>query len=755
MERTYQTAALGAPDPRNDCLTEQKNSAPRHWLCFCWRLAAGGISLEKASGGVSQMSNIFLSHSGKDDFEAWALRDWLAREGWDDVFLDVDPVRGVAAGERWERALHAAANRCEAVLFLVSANWLASGWSMREYTLARTLNKKLFAVIVDPGISIADLPPDLRDAWQVVTIVGGTDAEVLTTRFPGSHEDKHVVFSRNGLRRLKRGLDQAGLDPKFFVWPPEGERDRAPYRGLKPLEAVDAGILFGRDAPIVEAIDRLRGLRSAAPPRLLVILGASGAGKSSFLRAGLLPRLARDDRNFVTLPVIRPERAALMGENGLLHALEGALPSRTRADLRQAIEAGASALRLLLAELAAKTSREDGAKPPTIVLAIDQADELFRPEGAVEGSALLELISDLSREDNPAVIVLFAIRSDSYDALERAKPLEGLAQSTLALLPMPLGAYKDLIEGPARRYAEAGGTLKIESRLTERLLQDIDNAGGGDALPLLAFTLEQLFRDYRQSGALRLQDYEHCGGLYGALVLRAQAIFDAETNKGEDAHAAKLFRRLFTRLVSIDEGVKDMRRTVGREELGQEAWQLAQRLASDANRIVIIAAPTTGQETAEIVSEVLIRRWPTLVEWINRDRAFQAWLRQLKPRVDEWRADPEDKGTLLRGGPLAVAEDWRGRRGEELSYHESAYIEASLAFHETELRREREALAQAQERLAKIATAQFIDARVQRRASFVRWLWVTFGIVALSALVAGAVFAVSSVHVERWPSDER
>jgi hypothetical protein len=90
------------------------------------------------------MSRIFLSHSSNDNFEAIALRDWLASEGWNDVFLDLDPERGIAAGERWERALHDAASRCEAVIFLVSANWLGSGWCTKEYALARGLNKKLF-----------------------------------------------------------------------------------------------------------------------------------------------------------------------------------------------------------------------------------------------------------------------------------------------------------------------------------------------------------------------------------------------------------------------------------------------------------------------------------------------------------------------------------------------------------------------------------------------------------------------------------
>ena len=93
---------------------------------------------------------------------------------------------------------------------------------------------------------------------------------------------------------------------------------------MRPLEAEDAGIFFGREAPTIEALDRLRGLTEAAPPRFLVILGASGAGKSSFLRAGLLPRLARDDRNFLPLPIVRPERAALTGETGLIRSLEAA-----------------------------------------------------------------------------------------------------------------------------------------------------------------------------------------------------------------------------------------------------------------------------------------------------------------------------------------------------------------------------------------------------------------------------------------------
>ena len=125
-----------------------------------------------------------------------ALGDWLADNGWDDVFLDLDPDRGIAAGERWERALHAAATRCEAVVFLSRA-WLASGWCPKEYELARGLNKKLFAALIDPGKTIADLPPALTGDWQIVDLTGGQDLRLFATT-PGSHEEKHVGFASKG-----------------------------------------------------------------------------------------------------------------------------------------------------------------------------------------------------------------------------------------------------------------------------------------------------------------------------------------------------------------------------------------------------------------------------------------------------------------------------------------------------------------------------------------------------------------------------
>jgi hypothetical protein len=338
------------------------------------------------------VSRIFLSHSSANNAEAIALRDWLISHGWDELFLDLDPERGLKAGERWQAALKQAAERCEMVIFLVSPVWAASKWCLAEFLLARNLNKRIFGVIVEPT-PFADLPTELTAEWQLVDLTAGVREFEATVTLPPGDKTATVKLSKDGLNRLRIGLMQSGIDPKYFAWPPGHDPDRAPYRGLHPLEAEDAGIFFGRDGPTVIGLDMLRGLREAPPPRLLVILGASGAGKSSFMRAGLLPRLAREDQHFLPLPVIRPERAVITGESGLVASLEQALRTaglaRTRTKIRAAVDAGASALTPLMTALAdAKTPAQ-----PTLILPIDQAEELFLADGGPEADSFLALFA--------------------------------------------------------------------------------------------------------------------------------------------------------------------------------------------------------------------------------------------------------------------------------------------------------------------------------------------------------------------------
>ena len=597
--------------------------------------------------------------------------DWLEREGWkDEIFLDLAPNRGISAGERWERALHEAANRCEAVLFLVSKAWLGSGWCLKEFHLAHGLNKQLFGVLIE-DFPLDKLPEELAGTWQIVRLAAGRDHIMLRAVLPVTHEEAHVHFSAEGLQRLKHGLEEAGLDAKYFAWPPAGDPNRPPYRGLRPLEAEDVGIFFGRGAPIIEALDWLRGLRATTPPRLLVILGASGAGKSSFLRAGLLPRLKRDDRTFFPLPIIRPERAVINGETGLLRALEGALEvagiAVTRADLRAAVEAGATKLKPLLQSLADKatpTASNTGTKPkaPALILSIDQAEELFLAEAQDEALPFLALVRDLLNADAPAIIAVFTIRSDNYERLQLAKELEGMRQDMLSLPPMPKGSYAEVVKGPAQRLEGIARALKIEDGLVEALLADIEAGGAKDALPLLAFTLERLYGEYRAGGTLKLSHYNALGRVKGSIeaaVERALKAADADPAIPRDrlARLALLRRGLIPWLAGIDPDTGAPRRRVARlSEIPIVARPLIQHLV-EQRLLATDVAKDTGEKTIEPAHEALLRQWGLLLGWLTEDAGLLAVLEGVKRASRDWAANAMNAAWLAHAtGRLAAAE---------------------------------------------------------------------------------------------------
>jgi hypothetical protein len=164
------------------------------------------------------VSRIFISHSSENNAQALVLARWLAQEGWDDIFLDLDPERGLKAGERWEEALRDAADRCEAVIFLVSRAWLGSEWCRDEFRLSRHLRKRLFGVLIE-DVPTSDLPMMLTREWQVVSIAPAGNAKTFSVSAPGSSGPVEVAFSDEGLRRLGLGLFSAGLDARFFAWP--------------------------------------------------------------------------------------------------------------------------------------------------------------------------------------------------------------------------------------------------------------------------------------------------------------------------------------------------------------------------------------------------------------------------------------------------------------------------------------------------------------------------------------------------------
>ena len=353
------------------------------------------------------MARIFLSHSSVDEREAVALNKWLTDNGWDDVFLDIDPQRGLVAGERWQEALRQAADRCEAVIFVVSPAWAKSKWCLAEFLLAKSLHKQIFGVVLK-DVPIGELPTEMTSEWQLCRLIGTGPTENI--QFRHRDTDDSIAFMTEGLGRLKTGLKKAGLSADFFPWPPKDEPHRSPFRGLEPLDFEDAAVFFGRDLEILRGLDVLRGLRDNPAMRLFVILAASGTGKSSFLRAGLLPRLARDDRHFLPLSVVRPETAPISGDRGLAEALarimkQLGLSGSNPGDLKARLSAGpgefASVLRNIQEAARARfVSSEDQPRSPapTLVLPVDQAEELFNADAGPEARKFLSLVAEIQRD---------------------------------------------------------------------------------------------------------------------------------------------------------------------------------------------------------------------------------------------------------------------------------------------------------------------------------------------------------------------
>ena len=178
------------------------------------------------------MSRIFLSHSSVNNAEAIAIRDWMIAHGWDDVFLDLDPERGLRAGKRWQEALKRAAERCELVVFLVSPVWAASKWCLAEFLLAKSLNKRVFAVIVEPT-PFSELPTEMTAEWQITDLTAGKRDFHATVTLPGG-KTADVALGTEGLDRLRIGLVQSGLDLKHFPWPPANDPARTVSRVVAP-----------------------------------------------------------------------------------------------------------------------------------------------------------------------------------------------------------------------------------------------------------------------------------------------------------------------------------------------------------------------------------------------------------------------------------------------------------------------------------------------------------------------------------------
>jgi tetratricopeptide (TPR) repeat protein len=609
------------------------------------------------------------------------MRDWLSSKGWGDIFLDLDPRSGISAGENWQEALKRAADRCQAVLFLISREWLASRWCLAEFLLAKQLGKRLFPLIIDE-----------------------TPTEALPLELTANHQAVNLANDPEWEERLAGGLRRAGLDPETFPF----ASGRRPYPGFEPLTEEDAAIYFGREAQIVRGLDRLRNMSDAGVEQILVILGASGAGKSSFLRAGLWPRLKRDDRNFLPLPVIRPEREVVSGKFGLFSALEQSCQhprvglklaehglARSRGGIGDIISSTPEALlkyfRCFREAHAASLVMEQTAAQPVLVISIDQAEELFNEEGSSEANLFMELLAKALSEDR-RVLVILALRSDAFPRLQTQVSLAAVRKEPFDLPPMPAGSLRLVIEGPAQ---VARPPLKLDPKLVDALLED---ASGEDTLPLLAFTLGRLLRDYGADGALNLAEYEKLGRSKGAVDAAVSEVLKEGERlnilpKEKAAQDSFLRETFIPHLARINRAGQFVRRVASKAEIPSGSHRLIDLFVEARLLVKDRRASRSGEiEIIEVAHEALLREWPVLRGWLEADREFLLAKELLADDLAAWEsAAPKDKpDALLSGLKLTRAGQWLKQRApQDFSGAERQYIQLSLARADSAQRRAR------------------------------------------------------------------
>jgi WD40 repeat protein len=595
------------------------------------------------------MSSLFLSYSSRDRVVAEHTRQELLAAGYYAVFLDVAPAEGIAVGQSWEAELYSQLRRADGVVFLASAASVESKWCFAELCLARSLGRPIFPVRIEPTARL-----ELLDDVQWVDLRPG-----VRTYAP-----------------LLDGLRRAGLRPDdSFAWDPA----RSPYPGLEPFDQADAAVFFGREAEACRLLQMVTPTLLHGPGRVVAVVGASGSGKSSLVRAGLLPRLGRLARHWLVLPPMHPGTRPLRNLARSLAAARGA----DRADqtdveqLLRRLDAAPGSLTDLAMELAEGPDGLDR----RVLLVIDQAEELVTRSGRAEQERFLTALTSLRRADSP----LWAVATLRAEFLSNAPDRAGLAaliEEVLAIEPVKRDRLSEVILRPARR---AG--IEFEPGLVERMVQETI---GGDALPLLAWTLQQLYQGVagRPGRLVTVADYERLGGVIGALRQQADRLRDELVRLG----LGDFVEPTLLRLVSVDAEGEPARRRLARNRLSDAEAAVVHAFVDARLLTSRTDGPDDGVSIVEVAHEALLRQWPPLRDAIAAAQDGLRLRSEAERLARDWDRGRNDESYLLRGGRLAAFAAWAELNPEDLEPVARRFLDASvdLAEHERAAAAERE-----------------------------------------------------------------
>jgi DNA-binding SARP family transcriptional activator/WD40 repeat protein len=479
---------------------------------------------------------------------------------------------------------------------------------------------------------------------------------------------------RDGLLDLDRARQERAAHASTGA--PDGDGVLCPYKGLARFEKQDAAIFHGREALVATLVARL------ADTSLVAVAGSSGAGKSSLVRAGLLPALAA-----------------------------GALPGSAKWP-QYVLSPGATPRRELAPLLYGRPAEVAAV---TAVVVVDQFEELFTAcSDEDERAGFVADLLSLPETGSAAVRVILAVRADYLGWCAGYERLASrVADGTVLVGPMSDEEVRRAVEAPAR-YAG----LEAEPDLVHAVVEDVRGRPGG--LPLLSTALLDTW-ERRRGRTLTHAGYLAAGGVSGALARLADAAYTRLAPAEQEAA-----RRILVRLADTGETGLPVRRRVPVEEVAAPGDAAARRALE-----VLVARRllTAGDETVEVAHEALLSHWPRLARWLEEDEQGRALRRHLAPAARDWARSGRPGTELYRGARLAAALDWAAGHGGDLNPVEEEFLAASRAAAERELLEQRE-------RADREARARAREARARRRLRMV-----LAGVIALLVFsaVTGAV----------------
>jgi formylglycine-generating enzyme required for sulfatase activity/energy-coupling factor transporter ATP-binding protein EcfA2 len=523
------------------------------------------------------VSAIFISYTGRDaEGDAWAdrLSAWFSEWNYG-YFRDKDHSHGVKAGDDWRAALYAELDDATAMVCLCSQQYDSSPWCVAEVAIAVEKGKTVIP------IQLANTADELKQEPLPLLLQTRQAIQVAGAKAP----------SQERLAEVKQRL-QATLREKLN-WRDLRHWDRSlpPYPGLPAFEEQQAPVFFGRDKTIEAVVERLEAL-ALRPGAFLLLLGASGYGKSSLVRAGVAPRLSgAGSRGWTVLPPFTPGDAPFQELEEAVAADGGDFDPSDPLGSLQALQ-------------------RRNKKP--VLLVIDQFEELLTAGQTEEGAEVRDtadpgelfqaFLLKLLRARKPGLIVLATMRTDFLAPLQSRWPALTAMASTTTLEPIQPEDFGVLITGPAKR-----ASLTLEAGLETRLVKE---SGGRDALPLLAFTLEKLWKE-RNDQRLTLKSYEALGGVEGAVSTRAKECWNPHTSSEQVREALR--EAFLDHLVSIGTDGLEGKRPAHLDALPIASREIVQRMVND--RLLVL-----NDGIVEIAHEALLRTWEPLVNWIKEGK---------------------------------------------------------------------------------------------------------------------------------------